>query len=338
MAIRNTFEDNAKLSEKFKTYAKDLTILFAEDDAKVRENVEYILKKVFKNVVSATDGQDGVERFKANPCDIILTDINMPRMNGVEMIKEIREEDPEIPIIILSAHDESQYYLELINLGVDGYILKPMNVLLLIYTLSKSCKALYDARRVKTLEREVLTQQNRTIAMAKAIEEGKDISRERIQLLRTSYQKVSASDFVNNYPTDLQIFNDKLEVLDEKLDIHIDRFVHKPEIPQRDQLASFFMEIAHLIATLPEFANLATAIDNFATTLGKMEDFRNLNEAEMLLFGIASGVAQWRQMIFVAMDTEDIHYLDASLISDCIQLESVLTGQMLEDTDDIEFF
>jgi len=107
-------------------YTFPLRLLYVEDNEHARESMMNVLEEFFGDVVIACDGQEGLEGFKNNKIDLIITDINMPRLNGIEMIKEIRKTDTDIPILILSAYNESSFFLDSIKFGVDGYILKPL--------------------------------------------------------------------------------------------------------------------------------------------------------------------------------------------------------------------
>jgi len=105
---------------------KDLKLLYIEDDKDARETTLKILKSFFKNITTAVDGYDGIEKFMEGDFDLILSDINMPRINGLEMLKIIREKDHNIPVLMLSAYDSSDYFIEAIDLDINGYILKPL--------------------------------------------------------------------------------------------------------------------------------------------------------------------------------------------------------------------
>ncbi len=107
-------------------FSKTLKVLFCEDDEIVRGTIGKLLKRFFDNITIAVDGQDGLEKFKEQKYDIVFTDINMPNMSGLEMLKSIKELNSDISCVVLSAHNESEHYMESIRLGVDGYILKPI--------------------------------------------------------------------------------------------------------------------------------------------------------------------------------------------------------------------
>ncbi|MGB6327510.1 MAG: diguanylate cyclase [Halarcobacter sp.] len=104
-----------------------LEILYVEDDKNLREEYQKFFSKRCDTLFLAFNGQEGFDSFLKNKPDIIITDITMPIMNGLEMIKKIREVDTSVPIIVTSAFNEQEYLLEAINQGVTRYILKPFN-------------------------------------------------------------------------------------------------------------------------------------------------------------------------------------------------------------------
>ncbi len=108
--------------------SRNLRLLYVEDDPVARESIQMVLEEFFDNITVAVDGVDGFEKFQNSEIDLIITDINMPRMNGLEMIEKIREVDKDISILILSAYTESEYFVTGIKLGVDGYLLKPFDM------------------------------------------------------------------------------------------------------------------------------------------------------------------------------------------------------------------
>jgi len=110
-------------------YTKNLKILFAEDHYEVRKNTSSILENFFSEVVTVDDGQKAYDLYLKDPnyFDIILSDIQMPYIDGIELTKKIYDINPSQSIIILSAYDESKYLLPLVNLGIEQFIKKPIN-------------------------------------------------------------------------------------------------------------------------------------------------------------------------------------------------------------------
>lgn len=109
-------------------YSQTLKLLYVEDNPDSREATQLIFDEFFKEIIVAVDGQDGYEKFQKHSIDIIITDINMPRLDGLKMIKKIREIDSDVPILVLSAYNESGYFMESIKIGVEGYLLKPIDI------------------------------------------------------------------------------------------------------------------------------------------------------------------------------------------------------------------
>ncbi len=106
---------------------KKLTILCVDDEDGVRRRVSNALSYYFAEVLEASNGKMGLQLYAENLPDIILCDIEMPIMNGIEMIKEIRATDRTTPIIVLTAYSNEEYLMNLINLHVQHYILKPIS-------------------------------------------------------------------------------------------------------------------------------------------------------------------------------------------------------------------
>jgi len=106
---------------------KDLKVLYVEDDSSIRNSMTSYLKKLFLVVVSANDGVDGLEVYQKDKFNIVITDLSMPRMNGLDMIQAIKKINEEQAVLITSAHSESDYMFGAIKAGIDGYIIKPFD-------------------------------------------------------------------------------------------------------------------------------------------------------------------------------------------------------------------
>ncbi len=119
---------------------KNITILYAEDEVALREITLNILRGFTKKQFVAENGAQGLDLFKQNESeiDLIITDVNMPIMNGLEMIREIKKINPHIPIIVATAFSNTEYLLEAIDIGVDKYVLKPIDMKKLLQLMSQS--------------------------------------------------------------------------------------------------------------------------------------------------------------------------------------------------------
>ena len=117
---------------------KNLTLLYVEDEEMIRQNAVEYLSRICHNVLEAKDGVEALEVYAKDKPDIIISDIKMPRMNGLDMATHIRKVDKETPIIIATAHTETDYLLKAVELQLIKYIVKPITSAKLQEALSLS--------------------------------------------------------------------------------------------------------------------------------------------------------------------------------------------------------
>ena len=108
---------------------KTKNILYVEDDKSVVQSFTPILNKIFKSVLIAYNGIEGLKLFKENKnIDFVITDIKMPKMDGLEMAREIKKINPDMPCIVTTAHGEYDYFMQADEIGIYRYIQKPLNI------------------------------------------------------------------------------------------------------------------------------------------------------------------------------------------------------------------
>ena len=124
-----------------------LTVLYVEDDAALLKETRTILEKIFMCVDVARNGAEGLFKFTQKQYDLVITDIEMPEINGLDMSTKIKELDAQVPIVVISAYSNSSYLIEAINIGINYYVLKPILLPKLLTTLH-SVVELIENRRV----------------------------------------------------------------------------------------------------------------------------------------------------------------------------------------------
>ncbi|MEA2018403.1 MAG: response regulator [Campylobacterota bacterium] len=144
-----------------KEFLKTLTIMYVEDDETIRVSLAGILSKIFGEVIICNDGASGLEQFKNYTfdqkikIDAIISDINMPNMNGIEMVQAIRESDTEVPIVFTTAHGEANYLMDAIKLQIAYYALKPIDTTELLENISKFCMIEHNKKVIENKTKEI---------------------------------------------------------------------------------------------------------------------------------------------------------------------------------------
>lgn len=114
------------MKEEHKTILKNSSILLVEDENRVRESFKRVLELYVNIVFEARDGIEGLGMFEDRKIDIIFSDVKMPKLNGIDFVKEIRKIDKKVPIVITSAYGDRDYLLESIKLLLVEYLIKPV--------------------------------------------------------------------------------------------------------------------------------------------------------------------------------------------------------------------
>lgn len=136
---------------KINSYLKNLTCLYVEDEDFIRESFTLMLNRYFKKVFVAENGEVGLELYKKYKPDIIISDIRMPVIDGIEMAKKIKEINPKSYIIFITAFSDNEYLKAAIELGVEGYLTKPIDRKALIKKLNFLAEIIKNEREREEL-------------------------------------------------------------------------------------------------------------------------------------------------------------------------------------------
>ena len=105
---------------------KEVSILYVEDEEEIRDEVAQVLSLLSNKVITANDGDEAYKIFCEIKPQMIITDIEMPRTNGIEFAKKVREKDLQVPIIMFTAYTNTDYLLPAANLNIQAYLVKPL--------------------------------------------------------------------------------------------------------------------------------------------------------------------------------------------------------------------
>lgn len=353
--------------------SKDLKLLYVEDDKDLREETSKLFSHLFESVDLAEDGAVGLEKYKNGTYDIIVTDINMPRMNGVDMVKAIKEINPTQTIIVTSAHDESQYLLPLIDAGVDKYILKPINMQNLMTVLGSVCSYIQNEQLISAYRKE-LEESNETLVKTVSklekmvrildtkIKQENIVSKKNHQAVTqasSESQTTQNNDTVpktESTPTEqaaptpeIQRFDDyildndmaELKELEEEIDataviLQLQSSVNEQQVVD---LGKNFKNYGSILSNYPIFGDLGHSIIDMGAALVEHSQTYCEKSAEIstLLESFFYVLSKWRNAIFEEGVT-DPHMYDASLINDMETIVMILENKQDEIESEIEFF
>lgn len=141
------------------------SLLYIEDDASIREVNLRTLQRMFHAVYTASNGEEGLKAYKTHRPDIIVTDLKMPVMDGLSMVKEIRKSDNETKIIITTAFTNEQQLIDAIELNIVRYVVKPLSQRNLLPALEKATKELENIKKIQFNEDIYLNIQKNTLVI-----------------------------------------------------------------------------------------------------------------------------------------------------------------------------
>lgn len=126
--------------KELRAYAKDLVVLVVEDNPELNQQLVDMCELFFKDVHFAYDAEEGFNLYNRVKIDILITDITMPKMDGIHMARLMKRMNNDLPIMIVSAHDSFEYISDIVDLGVKQFVKKPFDENDFLYRLLKMCE------------------------------------------------------------------------------------------------------------------------------------------------------------------------------------------------------
>ena len=159
-----------------KEILKDISVLYVEDENDVREFTSKLLGSLLKKVYVAQNGLEGLELYKENQNDIdlIISDINMPKMNGLDMCEQIRKINNEMPLVITSAHNDTNFLRKAIEVGVNTYAMKPIDLYQLKESIIKAMEPILLKRKLIELNLSLESKIEQEVSKIKSILDAQD--------------------------------------------------------------------------------------------------------------------------------------------------------------------
>lgn len=161
-------------------------------------------------------------------------------------------------------------------------------------------------------------------------------------LSKTHFNKTTASEYVESTAISLIDKIESLELIEDRLHMLLLDLEESSTVEKLHDISNSFLEYIEVIEQLIEFEHLSYAISSLANFLSKLEqsqlDEKKVKKLIMLSLNFVSDLSNWRDILFIKREANDIHYLDSSLLSSCLQIESIFEEEKIEEDDGLEFF
>ena len=343
-------------------YTKNLHVLYVEDNTQLRESTIHVLNNFFQEVHVAVDGVDGLEKYKTYQAstekfyDLVISDINMPHKNGVEMSEDILKIEPIQSIIFVTAHNEVEFLHQAITLGISSFLLKPLNLQDLATVLFKVCRSLSD--RVLVEEHYAMMEEmNQQLENQNHALEAKNKEQQKlIRLLETmevkAKKKVETKAPIETVDSEKksvyyeqmeQLIHEDLSELTElhdALDAEIIAIIGGDNalIPQ---VQSGFSRYASILGMYTSFDALSISMVDFTKAISQAplpKDSSKTAEIFMFLEAFMYILGKWQKDLLNQSD-EKVDQLDVSIIGDMETITNMwLAEEETQENSVVEFF
>ena len=327
--------------------AKGKKVLLVDDDEVILDIFKKVLSKYFKLIKTAKDGSEAWDMYRKEHFDLVISDIEMPNTNGIMLAKGIRARNPEQVILISSAYTEEKYLVELLNIGVDGFLKKPVNLDSLFSTILRTLTAIQtkqDRQRIRFKKyADAILKSDTVISKSNYQKEIEKVEEEKVKLnVKAFMDKIKEDD-----PESYHFFETQKEAIMEALNELSDDYemvVYK-HYEDDEPFENLIKHTAKLYSTFLHFDNLkreAVELERLSEILGTIE-LDNTNEQQMEAFDILEFLIEDIKRFVIDMffeeNVEDINYFHDSLRENITLFENTLNEvQEDEDDDSLDFF
>lgn len=332
------------LQNTLRGLAKGKKLLLVEDDIKTRDVLKGFLDEFFSLIKVAGDGNEAWKVYRQEHFDLVISDIEMPNTNGVMLSKGIKARNQNQVIIISSAYTDEKYLVELINIGIDGFLKKPVNIDELYKTIIKALTLVQLRSEVSRVKFKTITQ---------------EITQKKIPITKSPYQKAVEQKETNEVKTSVKEFMDKIKAQDpESYDFLIKQketlfdilndmvdnyelfgYRNYKDIESYELLMSNIFKLYSTLEFFDKVQKTAVEILRLANIL-KDIDIDNLSEEQLEAFDILefllNDIKQYILDMFIEENVQDINYFHDSLKENIQTFQDALS-QIEDDDDEIEF-
>jgi CheY-like chemotaxis protein len=320
-------------------YTKDLTILYVEDDLDLQTSTKEFFEVLFNSVTVASNGQEALEYYEKKSYDLIISDIKMPLMDGIELTKKIKEINPQQCIIITSAYNDTEYLVTFLNLNIRQFLHKPIDIDNMIETLYYASKSIVNEKMVESYRKELeannkeLLKKNSELESLVRILDAKltQIGRSTPSNKNIEYENAKISSEYLHELSEIETDISGAAVL-----ISLSKHLSTSNI---EVLGDMFISYATILLPQEAYNSLTTSINSLGDTLknAPANFIKRVEEISILLESFIYVLRMWRKNI-AADEIYKAFELHISMINDIETIIAIINNKDSEITSRMEFF
>ncbi len=312
-----------------KEVAFELNVLLVEDDAMLQRELKLFLSRFFSRVDTADNGLEALEKFQTKEYDLILTDLTMPLMGGIELAKKVKSQKESQRIMVISAHSESDKLIELINIGVDGFLLKPLETPIVIKQLTKTCKVIYDSKMLiyfnRMLEETNKELANRNLEFETTLNELTNIKKNMKPLPKVlDDAKDSLYTFYMMNDLNVENINEYLQGLDDSFNLMLVNSTNYTTSNTLNVIQYILVEYAKELEAIPIFHKVRYSLQELKEALLLISDESKVLSGMPMFISFFENLENWRKTIFEYKNLDNIHKIDNLLVDEALNLKDFL--------------
>lgn len=322
-------------------YTKDLNILYAEDDLELQAQTKEFFDVLFNSVTVVNDGEQALTKYKECSFDIVVSDIKMPIMDGIELTKKIKKLNHNQPIIIISAYSDNDYLLDFINLNIRYFIQKPLDIDKMLETLYNTAKAIVNENMVEEY-RETLEKNNRELTVKN------EKLQSLVRILDSKLLQIAKGEVKQIAEIDEQRDTISVEHLQELEELEIDlhgtsvllNLSKKITSSNLQTVAELLLSYTKILNYYPLYSELSKNINNLADALNNAPDefLQKVADISLPLESFIYVLSLWREKISQKEFSKSFEF-HSSMINDIFSIigtidethQNKLTKEFLDD-------
>ena len=321
-------------------FTKDLTILYAEDDLELQAQTAEFFRVLFKSVKVVNDGAEALELYKEEEFDIIISDIRMPKLDGIELTKKIREINPLQNVIIISAYNDNDYLIKFINLNIRQFLQKPIDVDNMLSTLYYTAKNIVNEKMVEEY-RESLEFSN------KALSQKNEELQSLVRILDAKLLQISKEDKEKIQDIDISTADIQEQYLAELKELEIDisgaavliSLSKNLKVQNIQVLGNMFLSYANILSEYQAYNELYQEIEKLGNILNNAPQnfIDRVSDISTLLESFIYVLRMWRTKIVEKKFTKAFEF-HSSMINDVSTIITIIDGSENHIETEMEFF